>query len=143
MSNQSRERTVRRMLVHGVFTAVVGISLGCGASVFSPPTGPTPTPITVIRPDSPGYTVIAATDTVARGSQLSVNWTAGIGYVGDSISLSKVGDTRTAEGLLRPTDGATSGNFTFTAPTDPGQYEFRYLLEDFSVAARSSLVTVQ
>ena len=28
-------------------------------------------------------------------------------------------------------------------PAEPGQYEFRYLLEDLSVAARSRLVTVQ
>jgi hypothetical protein len=101
--------------------------------------------VTVARPDAAGYTVIAATNHVARGGQLSVSWTAAIGYVEDSISLSRVGGTpgQGATGWARPTEGATSGNFTFTAPTEPGQYEFRYLLEDLSVVARSSLVTVE
>lgn len=131
------------MLAQGFFTAVLGISLGCGASVASIPTGPTPTPVIVARPDIGGYTAIAARNTVERGGQISVSWTAGIAFVGDSISLARVGEARGATVSARPTEGASSGNFTFTAPNEPGQYEFRYLLEDLSVAARSSLVTVQ
>ena len=46
-------------------------------------------------------------------------------------------------GLVGWTDGATSGTFTLSAPTQAGQYEFRYLLNDgYGDAARSSLVTV-
>ena len=41
------------------------------------------------------------------------------------------------------TDGATSGTLTLSAPTAPGQYEFRYLLDDgFVDTVRSSPVTV-
>jgi hypothetical protein len=131
------------MLNQSLFAAILGISLvGCGASVASLPTGPTSTPVTVASPDVDGYTVIAGTNNVARGGQLSVRWTSAIGYVEDTISLSKVG-VRDVAGWGRPTGAATSGTFTFTAPTEPGQYEFRYLLEDLSVAARSSLVTVE
>ncbi len=142
MSNPSRRNVVRRMLAQGFFTAVLGISVGCGASVASLPTGPTPAPVTVAKPDIRGYTVIAAMNTVDRGDQISVSWTAGIPFVGDSISLANVGG---AGGTVwtRPTEGAASGNFTATAPKEPGQYEFRYLYEDLGVAARSSLVTVR
>ena len=41
------------------------------------------------------------------------------------------------------TDGATSGTFTLSAPSQAGQYEFRYLLDDgYDNGAVSSLVTV-
>jgi hypothetical protein len=130
------------MFAQGLLTAVLGMSFGCAPSVLSAPTGPTPIPVTVASSDVHGYTVNASTNNVARGGQLSVNWTSAIGYIEDSISLSKVG-VRDVAGFGRPTGAAASGTFTFTAPTEPGQYEFRYLLEDLSVAARSSLVTVQ
>ena len=143
MSNPSRRSLVRRMLAQGILTAVVGISLGCGTSPTSFPTGPTPAPVTVARPDIGGYTAVASTNTVDRGDQITVSWTAAIGFVGDSISLSTVDAARVATVWTRPTEGAMSGNFTLTAPNEPGRYEFHYLFEDLGVAARSSLVTVQ
>jgi hypothetical protein len=38
--------------------------------------------------------------------------------------------------------GATSGSFTLKAPSPPGAYEFRYMVDDFSVA-RSNPITIQ
>jgi hypothetical protein len=55
-----------------------------------------------------------------------------------------VGDPSTSYDLWwKYTDGGTSGTFTLNAPTQPGQYEFRYLLDDgFVDTARSTPVTV-
>ena len=48
----------------------------------------------------------------------------------------------TTGGTIR--NGATSGTLTLTAPTRPGQYEFRYLSDDsFLDLARSRPVTVR
>src|SRR5207237_71995 len=42
------------------------------------------------------------------------------------------------------TGGAASGSFSVTAPSETGQYEFRYLLDNgYTDSARSSAVTVQ
>ena len=55
----------------------------------------------------------------------------------------KVGDANTAYGWYEYTDGAESGTFTLSAPTQPGQYEFRYLLNDgYTDVARYGPVTV-
>jgi hypothetical protein len=71
-----------------------------------------------------------------------VSWTASTGYRWDWISLDRVGAPIGPHAWAQSTDGATSGTFTLSAPTQAGQYEFRYLLEDESYAARSSVVTV-
>ena len=60
----------------------------------------------------------------------------------DWIGLFRMGDWNGAHGWASYTDGATSGTFTLSAPSEAGQYEFRYLLEDESAVARSRLVTV-
>jgi hypothetical protein len=90
------------------------------------------------------YTVTAGTNVVAPGGQLSVSWTASIGRHKDWIGLFRVGDSNEAHGWSQYTGGATSGTETLSAPTEVGQYEFRYLLNDgLNDAARSSLVTVR
>ena len=102
----------------------------------------TPTPVTP-APVAPGvYTVTASTNTVAPGGQLSVNWTTSIAYPWDWISLDRVGAAVGIHAWAQSTAGAASGTFTLSAPTQAGQYEFRYLLNDESDAARSSPVTV-
>jgi hypothetical protein len=54
-----------------------------------------------------------------------------------------VGDPNQAYGWWRYTNGATSGTFNLTAPSQPGQYEFRYLLENgYTDSARSAPITV-
>ena len=62
----------------------------------------------------------------------------------DWISLFKVGDPNRSYGWWRYTDGAESGTFNLTAPLTPGQYEFRYLLEDGYTSIKiSNVITVQ
>jgi hypothetical protein len=60
------------------------------------------------------------------------------------VALFKVGESSYGEPWWgNDTNGADSGTFTLSAPTLPGQYEFRYLLNGGRVdRARSSPVTV-
>ena len=60
---------------------------------------------------------------------MSVSWTAPGGRAGDWIAVFRMGASYEDEwyGL---TNGAPSGTHTLTAPARPGQYEFRYLVDD-------------
>ena len=81
---------------------------------------------------------------VAPGGELRVSWTApgGQSFL-DWIGLFRVGDSNFDWIDYQYTDGATTGTQTWRAPTQGGQYEFRYLLDDGYVdVARSSPVTV-
>ncbi len=131
------------MLARGTLAAFLGVTVGCSANST---TGPTPTPVTpsAVTPGVTGvYTVTASANTVAPGGQLNVSWTASTGRPKDWIGLFKVRDGNGNHGWSNYTEGATSGTFTLSAPTEAGQYEFRYLLNDgVNDAARSSLVTV-
>ena len=73
-----------------------------------------------------------------------MTWTTSAAGHNDWIALFKKGDPNTARSWWTGwTDGATSGTFTLSAPSQAGQYEFRYLLDDgFNDVARSSVVTV-
>jgi hypothetical protein len=95
-------------------------------------------------PANPGtYTLTPSVTTVAPGAVLSVSWTASTGGSSDWIGLFTVGAASCDHGWSEYTGGGTSGTFTLTAPTRPGQYEFRYLPNDgCGVTARSSPVTV-
>jgi hypothetical protein len=74
---------------------------------------------------------------------MSVSWTAPGAQPGDWLALFKVGGSYDDD-WWGHTNGATSGTLTLTAPTRPGQYEFRYLFNDgFLDLARSSPVTVR
>jgi uncharacterized protein (TIGR03437 family) len=89
------------------------------------------------------YTVTAGTDVVDAGGQMSVSWTATVPQPGDWLAVFRVGRSYEDEwyGLI---NGETSGTRTLTAPTQPGQYEFRYLVDvDYRDIARSSPVTVR
>jgi IPT/TIG domain-containing protein len=91
------------------------------------------------------YAVTPTPNTVASGGQLSVSWTAPRGGAADWVGLFKVGDPNTSyeDYWWKYTNGGTSGTFTLSAPTEPGQYEFRYLLDDgFVDTVRSSPVAV-
>lgn len=65
--------------------------------------------------------------------------TAPVGHAGTNwIVLYKVGDPNTSFGY---TGTASSGSFTMTAP---GQYEFRYLLDNgYNAVTQSNVITVQ
>jgi IPT/TIG domain len=89
------------------------------------------------------YTVTASTDVVDAGGRMSVSWTATVPQPGDWLAVFRVGRSYEDEwyGLI---NGETSGTLTLTAPTQPGQYEFRYLVDlDYRDIARSSPVTVR
>ncbi|HKW01023.1 MAG TPA: S8 family serine peptidase [Vicinamibacterales bacterium] len=90
------------------------------------------------------FTLTASPLSVAGGGALSVSWTAPGGESAtDWIGLFHVGDPNTIYGWFAYTNGATSGTFNLTAPTQPGQYEFRYLLNNgYTDTARSAAITV-
>jgi len=127
---------------------------GCGGS--GSPSAPSPSaPPTVAQPDPQPtpppppnqavYTLTPSANTVAPGEQLSVSWTASRGGTEDWIGLFSVGPGPCHYGLnwQKNTDGATSGTFTLIAPTQPGQYEFRYYPGDVCVEAARSPLTVR
>jgi hypothetical protein len=88
----------------------------------------------------------ASPSSVTAGGQLTISWTAPDGRSAmDWIGLFKVGDPNTnfEQNWWDYTNGATSGTTTITAPTQPAQYEFRYLPDDgYIEVTRSTVVTV-
>jgi len=80
---------------------------------------------------------------VAPGGQLTVSWTAPSGLSAlDWIGLYKIGDSN-SHFITYEYAEPRSGSRTFTAPMQPGQYEFRYLVDDeYNDAARSGPITV-
>jgi hypothetical protein len=74
---------------------------------------------------------------------MSVSWTAPVPQPGDWLALFRVGASY-EDDWWGDTNGETAGTRTLTAPTRPGQYEFRYLIDDnYRDIARSSPVTVR
>ena len=88
------------------------------------------------------FTLTPSTNVVQAGGQMSVSWTAPAGRAGDWIAVCRVGE-RYDDDWYTLTNGATSGTRTLTAPTRPGQYEFRYLDDGFREVMRSSPVEVR
>ena len=89
------------------------------------------------------FTLTVTPNTAAPGGALSVSWVAQ-GGVWDWVALFKVGDLNESYGWWEYTKGAPSGTLTLSAPTEAGQYEFRYLLDDDYIdVVRSSPVTVK
>ena len=89
------------------------------------------------------FTVTASTDAVDAGGSMSVSWTAPGAQPGDWLALFKVGASYDDD-WYGVTNGAKSGTLTLTAPTRPGQYEFRYLVDNGILdVARSKPVTVR
>ena len=87
--------------------------------------------------------VIAVTPTVVpTGGQLNVSWVVSLTSGFDWVGLYRLGaDNR--EYLSYRYLGGLTGTTTFTAPTEPGQYEFRYLpLDRYEDYARTGIVTV-
>ena len=78
---------------------------------------------------------------VTSGDQLTVSWSAPSGRSDlDWIGLFKVGVPSTSyqNGWWDYAHGGASGTLTLSAPAQPGEYEFRYLLDDgFIDVARS------
>jgi uncharacterized protein (TIGR03437 family) len=90
------------------------------------------------------FTITPNTNVIEAGGQMSVSWTAPGGRAGDWIAVFRVGGSFDDDDWYGLTNGATSGTHTLTAPARPGQYEFRYLVDDgFLDVARSRPVTVR
>ncbi|MEP6915678.1 MAG: IPT/TIG domain-containing protein [Acidobacteriota bacterium] len=83
----------------------------------------------------------ASPSIVTSGDQLTVSWSAPSGRPDlDWIGLFKIGvpSTSYATGWWDYIHGGASGTLTLSAPAQPGEYEFRYLLDDgFIDVARS------
>jgi hypothetical protein len=92
----------------------------------------------------PPYTLAARPATVAPGGPITVTWTARPASSSlDWIGLFLVGDPNNAFTTWFYTGGATSGSRQVTAPARPGQYEFRYLIDNsLTSVAASNTVTV-
>ena len=140
MTPSTRTAIVLLMFAHGL--------AGCGGPGLpsAPSTVAQPNPQPQPPPNQALYTLTPSSNTVTPGGRLSVSWTASRGGTWDSIGLFSMGAAPCHDGLYWYvlTNGATSGIFTLTAPTQPGQYEFRYYVDDDCVeAARSSPVTVR
>jgi len=136
-------------------TAVASVLSNAVIRATPPLHAPGTVDVTVTNPGgqsgtlSSGYTYAVATVTaslsvVAARGPLSVSWTAPDGRLeADWVGLFKVGDSNEAYGWWDYTYGAAAGTLTLAAPAQPGQYEFRYLVNDgFVDAGRSSVVTV-
>jgi len=91
------------------------------------------------------YTLTPTPATVSAGATMTITWTAPSGRPSnDWIGLFQVGAANTTYVWYQFTGGATSGSFNLSAPTQTGQYEFRYLLQNgYTDIARSPTVTVQ
>jgi hypothetical protein len=98
------------------------------------------------------FSVTASPSLVTSGGQLTMSWIApsgqGCNGGGDWVAIFRVGDPDFTGAANGHSDlwythlcGATSGTSTLNAPSQPGQYEFRYMSGDTSVA-RSNPVTV-
>ncbi len=91
-----------------------------------------------------GAELTVLSNSVAAGDQLNVRWDVTRGGPFDWVGIFNVGDVNTSYLAYEYTGGRLSGTVSFTAPTRPGQYDFRYLLDDGYVdVARSSPVTVR
>ncbi|MBA2736966.1 MAG: hypothetical protein H0U50_09305, partial [Pyrinomonadaceae bacterium] len=90
------------------------------------------------------YTLVASPTTLVPGGQLTVNFTASNGAATDWVALFKVGAANSQYIVWNYTNGLTAGSYTVTAPVEPGQYEFRYMLSNtYTSVATSNAVTVQ
>ena len=100
-----------------------------------------------VQPPRPSpYALSVSAQSVTAGSSLSVSWVAPFGSSPyDWIAIYKVGASSIDYDDIwwDYTKGATTGTFTIRAPAGPGQYEFRYFLDDgFEMVAKSSLIEV-
>ena len=91
------------------------------------------------------YTLVASPSTVAPGGQIAVTFTAPVGSSSlDWIGLYRVGAPNTDYLDGGYTTGLSSGVLNGNAPSQTGQYEFRYLLNDgYTSVATSNTINVQ
>lgn len=92
-------------------------------------------------------TLAANPSVVSPGASVTVAWVAASQLVGgdDWVALFAVGQPNElyTEGLWKYVSGNPAGNATFTAPMQPGEYEFRYLPDDGYVDVARTAVSVR
>jgi Ca-activated chloride channel family protein len=103
--------------------------------------------ITVSEAGNPGGYQLIAPSTVTAGEPVTLQWIAPAsraGHTGDWIGFYRVGDPDWANDPDRwtYTEGITTGYLWINAPTTPGQYEFRYLLDGEYHSVASQRLTV-
>jgi fibronectin type 3 domain-containing protein len=85
------------------------------------------------------YSLSASPGAVAPGGSITVAWTGPAGHsTSDWVGLFAVGTPNTSYLAYQYTTSDTGGTMTFTAPSAPGSYEFRYLPNDGYTSAVSS-----
>jgi hypothetical protein len=133
------------LTVDGVTARVISVT-----STVITATTPVHVPGTV---DVEAFSVTASPTLVTSGGRLSMSSVAPSGRSciggGDWVALYKLGDpddTGAANGhsdiWFEHLCGATSSTLTLGAPAQPGQYEFRYMVDSIPAVARSNSVTV-
>ena len=130
-----------------------------GISGLLPPHAPGPVDITVTHPLGRSLTIpnaltyvpppvlTASPVTVTVGGSVTLSWVAEVTSSIDYISLFPEAAAKHEHWLEIASQRVTgtSGSMTFTVPSSPGRYEFRYLPFEGqwdAVAARSNVVTV-
>jgi hypothetical protein len=152
------------LTLDGVATRVTGVT-STAITAMTPVHAAGTVDVVVTNPGGPsstltgGYTfevvsisLTASPSLVTSGGQLTVNWVGPSGRSciggGDWIAIFRIGDPDITGAANGHSDlwfvhlcGATSGTSTLSAPSQPDQYEFRYMVGDTAVA-RSHPVTV-
>jgi hypothetical protein len=121
--------------------AVVGTR---AVTVFTPAPGGGISNAVTFNVTGPPTLTVSATS-VARGGQVTVTLTGGLGGSTDWIAFAAAGaaDTSYLQWTYVGT-GATTFTWTITVPSTPGTYQFRLFLNDgYTRAATSPTVTVQ
>jgi hypothetical protein len=110
----------------------------------TPTASPTPTPTPTPTPNPPTYSVSAAPNGVTTGSAVTVSWSAAEGHSQqDWVALYQIGAADASYLSWQYTGANLSGSMTFIAPSQAGQYEFRYFLNNgYTRVATSNQVTV-
>jgi hypothetical protein len=93
---------------------------------------------------TPRRSLTATPSFLSPGANVTVNWIAPPGSSAtDWIGLYAVGAPNCPSIRWRYTGGAASGSFTEPAPSQPGQYEYRYFLNNgYTPAIKTSTITV-
>ena len=102
--------------------------------------------VTVTNPAPTDFSVSASPSVVAPGDTITVTWGAPPAQLAynDWIGMYAQGAPNNQYLGYRYTSGQMTGSVTFTAPSTPGDYEFRYLLKgQYQSVATSNVVTVQ
>ncbi|TSC77496.1 MAG: RHS repeat-associated core domain protein [Parcubacteria group bacterium Gr01-1014_33] len=111
-----------------------------------PPPAPAPAPPPPLPPPPPLTTLSVTPASLVQGQgSFTVTWNAaGVTRSPyDWIGMFKVGDANQNYGQWFYTDGQASGTKSFSSAVTPGEYKFRYLLDDgYTDVGQSSKVTV-